>query len=308
MAENASLTGSSESGSGYSNHFRCIPATRIFRPSQKAHQLSANQLHKAIITGTSDEEIYTDDLHRLRVQFVWDKVGANDANSSCWIPTVSPWEGVLRVGTPVLVGYLHNDINQPVILGALYDSQQPPLFSEPTMSGLKRRHGTQGDDSYYNELRFNDKKDNAEVYLHACKDMSTNIDNSLTTVIKNSEVRTIEQSRKTEIKQADDVLTIDQGNLTITVSQGQCEITVQGNVTIKSSSNITLQAAQSLTLSAQPISIQAETTLAQKGQSVSVEGTTTSITGSDAVSVKGAAASITGSDSVSITGAMVQLN
>lgn len=330
-AEDAKITNDNSSVASYINEFHCIPATRTFRLTPTTNSPQANQLHEAVVTGTSGEEVYTDNLSRLRVQFTWDVLGTNDANSSCWIRCVAPWEGILRVGTPVLVGFLHNDLNQPIILGALYDSQQQPLYNDPTMSGLKRRHGTQGDESYYNELRFIDKKDSSEVFLHACKDMQAEIDNNLTTIIKSDEIRTIEKSRKTEIKQANDTLTIDQGDLVITVSQGQCLITVQGNVTIKSSANLTLQATQNLTLSGEQISLQAQTSFTQKAESmtinssdsltlqgastsisgsdtVSVKGASTTITGSDSMSVTGASTSITGNDSVSVKGAMIQLN
>lgn len=301
-ANDASFSSHDNQGASYANQFSCIPAKQIFRPSCVAVKPQAYQLHEAVVTGPQDAEIYTDELGRLRIQFRWDIEGKPDANASCWVRSSSDWEGVLRVGTPVLVAFLHGDIDQPVVMGPLYDTQQKPLFPEPTMSGLKRRHGSNGEDSYYNELRFDDKKDQAQVLLHACKDMQLLVDNDLTTEIKQKELHTVDAERQTMVKKGNDTLVLDQGNLIISVKEGKYELQVKGNIVISSEGDMNLHAGQSLKLSAgQQLEIQAGTSLTQKAGSVAINADTS-------LELKAVSTKIDGSATVAVKGGLINLN
>ncbi|MDO6388319.1 type VI secretion system Vgr family protein, partial [Uliginosibacterium sp. 31-12] len=77
-------------------------------------------------------EIHTDALHRVRVQFHWQSANPerNEACSpgSAWLRVASRYAGkglgvqfVPRIGQAVLVGFLENDIDRPIVLGSLYD-------------------------------------------------------------------------------------------------------------------------------------------------------------------------------------------
>jgi uncharacterized protein involved in type VI secretion and phage assembly len=47
----------------------------------------------ATVTGPAGEEIYTDEHGRIKVQFHWDREGARDEKSSCWVRVMQPWAG-----------------------------------------------------------------------------------------------------------------------------------------------------------------------------------------------------------------------
>ena len=86
-------------------------------------------------------EIHTDALHRVRVQFHWqrDRAGtsgnggnADDSTSphTAWLRMGSRYAGkgmgaqfVPRIGQEVLVGFMEGDIDRPVVLGSLYNGQ-----------------------------------------------------------------------------------------------------------------------------------------------------------------------------------------
>lgn len=210
----------------YRNDFTAIPSNQLFRPQRLAVKPHSYELHEAVITGAKGEELHTDPNGCHRIQFCWDTYSQADANASCWVRYAAQNEGMLRVGTPVLVSFLQGDIDQPIILAPLYDAQQKPLFTEPTMSGIKRRPGLNSDGSYYNELRFNDKKDNGQVYLNVYNDMKCDIGHDL----------------MTEVKKGNDTLIIDEGNLIITVKKGEYQLTVKGNITIKTDGDLGLTA------------------------------------------------------------------
>lgn len=247
---NPSLPGTEVAELEYSNIMECIPAEQVFYSNNEIALIKNYQLHEAIVVGPETEQIYTDDLGRVRVSFFWDHLGTEDINSSCWIRVASDWEGILRVGTPVLVAFIDGDIDQPVVIGPLYDGAQKPLFKEKTMSGLKRRHGKNGDDSFYNELRFNDKEGAAHVLLHATKDMDLAVDHDLISTIKNNETHKVTKARQVEVLEGNDTWIVDKGNIVIKANQGKYELNVQGDITIKSAGNIKIHAAEELNLSA----------------------------------------------------------
>ncbi|MFZ7148779.1 phage baseplate assembly protein V, partial [Avibacterium avium] len=66
--------------------------------------------------GPKGEEIFTDNVGRVRVQFFWDREGKYDDHSSCWIRVSQAWAGqgwgvlaIPRVGQEVLVDFLDGD-------------------------------------------------------------------------------------------------------------------------------------------------------------------------------------------------------
>ncbi len=69
----------------YTNHFECMPVDVVFRPKQPAPRPVVAGPHTAIVVGPGKEEVYTDKYGRIKVQFHWDREGAHDEKSSCWM-------------------------------------------------------------------------------------------------------------------------------------------------------------------------------------------------------------------------------
>jgi type VI secretion system VgrG family protein len=93
----------------YQNRFRCAPADVSIRPAHRP--LKPNQVaESAVVVGPADQEIYTDEFGRVKVQFPWDLEGQNDERSSCWLRVVQAWAGagwgaqfIPRVGIVIIV-------------------------------------------------------------------------------------------------------------------------------------------------------------------------------------------------------------
>jgi hypothetical protein len=94
-----------------------------------------------VVVGPAGEEVFTDEFGRVKVQFHWDRLGESDENSSCWMRVVQDWSdvrapalGFPRVGDEVVVDFLHGDIDQPIVLGRIYngDDHLPPPATPPT--------------------------------------------------------------------------------------------------------------------------------------------------------------------------------
>lgn len=231
--------------SSYHNFFSALPATVNYRPEYTQQKPIALGVHEAIITGSSGEALYTDQYGRYKVKFYWDRNSTDDEQSSCWVRAVQHWDGILRVGTPVIIGFINNDVNQPIILGPVHDQTQMPLYSltdNKTRSGLKRRPGSNGDDTKYNHLYFEDKEQSELFGMYAGKDMQVDI----------------EENRQTTLIKGNDQLTLQEGNFKISLENGDCVLEITGDVTIKctgdmnftSDQNVTMKAAQGVTIEA----------------------------------------------------------
>ena len=125
--------------SGYANYFEAIPAEVPWRPQLPGSDGRTNAKptalgsQTAIVIGPdgSDEpsgadELYCDRLGRVRIRFHWQESG----DASCWVRVAQRSAGggmgsqfLPRIGQEVLVQFLENDIDRPIIVGALYNGR-----------------------------------------------------------------------------------------------------------------------------------------------------------------------------------------
>ncbi|MDH0092668.1 type VI secretion system tip protein VgrG [Achromobacter mucicolens] len=144
----------------------------------------------AVVVGPPNEEIYTDEYGRVKVQFPWDRLGNQDAFSSCWIRVSQNIAGatwghiaIPRIGQEVIVSHFDGDPDQPVITGRVYNRLQLPPYELPRhktrMTIKSKTHKGEG----FNELRFEDEKDQEEIYVHAQKDQNIHVNHDETTFV-----------------------------------------------------------------------------------------------------------------------------
>lgn len=144
----------------------------------------------AVVVGPPNEEIYTDEYGRVKVQFPWDRLGKDDEHSSCWIRVSQNIAGatwghmaIPRIGQEVIVSYFDGDPDQPVITGRVYNRLQLPPYELPhhktRMTIKTKTHKGEG----YNELRFEDEKDQEEIYVHAQRDQNIHVNHDESTFV-----------------------------------------------------------------------------------------------------------------------------
>ncbi|MFC0269269.1 type VI secretion system Vgr family protein [Kushneria aurantia] len=145
---------------------------QVYRHPLTHHRPVIGGPQTAIVVGPRGEEIHTDHLDRVRVQFPWDRQGQNDENSGVWLRVAQPnagagWGGVFvpRIGQEVLVDFLEGDADRPLITGRVYNGEQTPGWhSHGLFSGFKSRTWR---GSAYNELVFDDATDQERVRLNS---------------------------------------------------------------------------------------------------------------------------------------------
>lgn len=177
----------------YRNSFDCIPAATNYKPYPRQPKPVIQGPQTAVVVGPEGEEIYTDAYGRVKVHFHWVRNGTKDDKSSCWVRVAQQWASqgfgtffIPRVGDEVIVQFLDGDPDRPLIVGSVYNAERMPPYELPqnqTQSGIKTHSSKGARLKASNELRFEDKKDKEEVYIHAQKDFNRVVENSETAVI-----------------------------------------------------------------------------------------------------------------------------
>lgn len=129
--------------SGYANQFDMMTATLPWRPAVTdatgallLPRATAPGTQSALVVGADGltsasgaDELYCDKLGRVRIRFHW-QGDQDDANANCWVRVAQRSAGggmgaqfLPRIGQEVLVTFLENNIDRPLILGALYNGQ-----------------------------------------------------------------------------------------------------------------------------------------------------------------------------------------
>jgi type VI secretion system secreted protein VgrG len=157
-------------------------ADTAYAPELATPRPRIHGVESAVVVGPPGQEIYTDELGRVRVQFQWDRKGTHDDDSSCWIRVSQGWAGpgygtimIPRVGQEVLVSFFDGDPDQPVIVGRVHNAVRT-LPKEATTPKHQTRSTWMSDtsdhaDNSYNEIRFEDARAQEYVYVQAQRDM-----------------------------------------------------------------------------------------------------------------------------------------
>jgi type VI secretion system secreted protein VgrG len=162
----------------YENAFEGIEAGRAYRPRRATPRPRIRGIQTARVVGPAGEEVHTDRYGRVKVQLHWDRDGANDDRSSCWVRTAQAWAGagmgasfVPRVGQEVVVRFLEGDPDRPLVTGAVFNGENPApaaLPQEKTRATLRTSTSPGGEG--YNELTFEDAAGQEAVFLRAQRD------------------------------------------------------------------------------------------------------------------------------------------
>ncbi|OEE10260.1 type VI secretion system tip protein TssI/VgrG [Aliivibrio fischeri] len=208
-----------EGTSHFESRFQCIPWSVPYRLA-KIEKPRIHNIDTAIVTGPENEEIYCDEYGRVKVQFHWDRNGQADEKTSCWLRTSQGWAGnqygqfvLPRIGHEVIVSFIQGDPDKPIITGSLYNGDNKPPYTLPehkTRSTFKTSSSIGADN--FNELRFEDKKASEQIYIHAVKDMDSQIQNNRTSEIFNDDHSVVHHDQFHQITK-DNHLTVQLDNL-----------------------------------------------------------------------------------------------
>lgn len=162
-----------------------------YRPVRQHEKPIMPGPQSAIVVGPKGQEIHTDGMGRIKVQFPWDRYGKNDHESSCWIRVSQPWAGrgwgtvaIPRVNQEVIVDFLNGDPDRPIIVGRMFNAEQTPPYALPDGAHQMGFHSnsTPGGGGFC-EIVIHDRKGDELVNIHSQKDMATTVQNNHVTVV-----------------------------------------------------------------------------------------------------------------------------
>ena len=243
---NNNYQGGKQARSSYENSIRCIRNTIPWRPGRgfNSEEPQAYGMETALVVGPPGEEIYTDKYGRVRIQFHWDRDGKYDDKSSAWVRVATAWSGsnfgmtsIPRIGTEVIIQFLNGNPDRPLIMGMVPNADTMPPWDLPankTQSGILSRSSPGGSYDHANAIRFEDKKGQEQLWLHAEKDQLTEVENDEDKWVGNDRRKTVDRDETTEVKR-DRTETVGRDE-TITVHNNRSE-RVDHNETISIGDN-----------------------------------------------------------------------
>ena len=192
----------------YSNEAKCIPAKTPYKTPIKHKKPTLTGYQSSTVTGPEGEEIYTNEHAQSKAQFPWDREAQQNEKSSCWIRSMQVWAGknwgsmiLPRMGQEAKTGFIHSDPDRPIITGRVYNErhQTPYALARHKTRSTFKSHSTLGGRGY-NEIRFEDRKNQEQVYFHAEKNLDIRIKNNCREIINHDRHLIVDNNRYEYIK------------------------------------------------------------------------------------------------------------
>ena len=168
--------GADSDGYAYSGSYVLMPGTAPLAPERKTDLPIVQGPQTAVVVG--EGEIDCDEYGRILVHFHWDLEKAFSMRcrvSQNWAS--SGWGGMVipRIGMEVIVEFLEGDPDKPIVTGCVYNGKNKVPYSLPAnkTKSVFKTDTHQG--SGFNELTFEDQKDQELIYMHGQKDQQTDI-------------------------------------------------------------------------------------------------------------------------------------
>ncbi len=325
----------------YVCRFEAIDSHVDFRPPRVTPKPTVPGPQTAIVCGKEGEEIWTDKYGRIKVQFHWDRQGKKDENTACWIRVAQLWAGknwgamfIPRIGQEVVVDFLEGDPDRPLIVGRVYNDELMPPYALPgemTKSTIMSRSTKEGTAENFNELRFDDKIGEEEIYFHAEKDFNRVVENNDTLKVgfedkdKGDQTRDINHDRTTTIGNNDTLdvgykgdkedgsqtvkiykdrtTTLETGSETVTIQKDRTTTLKTGNDTLK------VKAGKRLVEAAQEIQLKVGSSkIVIKPAEITIQSAKITIKADAQLSLQGSMSELKGSATLTLSGGIIKIN
>jgi type VI secretion system secreted protein VgrG len=298
--------------------FRAVDKSKQYRAPLVTPWPKVGGIHTAVVTGPKGEEIFTDPYGRIKVQFHWDLDGKKDDKTTCMVRTMMPWTGknwgaiaIPRIGQEVVIDFEEGDPDRPLCVGMLYNDKTMPPYKLPdnkTQSGVKTNSTLGG--GGFNELMFEDKKDEELVRFQAEKDYKQIVKNNATIEIglekkdKGDLSLTVHNDVNEVIKEGDYSEVVEKGDHNTAIEKGDHKTVVsKGDMNVEvAAGKIVVKAAKSIELKCGGSSIKMDP------RSITLKSTMITVNGQATVDVKSKATTVKAALLLTLKGKMVKIN
>ena len=169
------LTGFSGGAAGpneqstYNNSFTALPSTVQFRPQRRTEKPRIHGTLNAEIDAPEDgstPKLNENGCYKVKMPF--DRAARQEGKASAWIRMMRPYAGAdhgthfpLHKGTEVLISFINGDPDQPVIAGAVANTNNADVVNNENETQC--RILTSGK----NKIEFEDKKDQEQILIES---------------------------------------------------------------------------------------------------------------------------------------------
>ncbi|MGJ0625274.1 type VI secretion system Vgr family protein [Xenorhabdus bovienii] len=193
--------------------FTAIPAKVNWRaPRTTSWPIAGTE--RATVVGASGKTIWTDEHGRVKLKFHWDRSDIKDDKSSCWVRVSNNWAGskfgvmqVPRVGEEVIVNFINNNPDEPLVVGRSFNQNNMPpweLPAEATKMGIMSRSLEGGKDNA-SYLLIDDAQGKESFEIHAEKDMTVSVEHDQTVSIDGASITKIKNKQQTTVTNGKEV-------------------------------------------------------------------------------------------------------
>ncbi|MFD0880529.1 type VI secretion system Vgr family protein, partial [Variovorax dokdonensis] len=123
--------------------FTTHPVGEQLRPAHTRIKPHTHGPQTALVVGPEDQNLWTDELGRIKVQFPWDRIGQKNQHSSCWVRVSGAWAGnqlgsihIPRIGQEVVIDFIGGDPDLPLCTGRVANAVNLPPWKLPEQSAL----------------------------------------------------------------------------------------------------------------------------------------------------------------------------
>ncbi len=189
-----------DDGHAFTGRYETTQTNAVYGPKLKTPRPIVHGPQTATVVG--EGEIDCDEFGRILVQFHWDLDG--DYSMRCRVSqnwASKGWGGMIipRIDMEVVVEFLEGDPDKPLVTGCVYNGANDPPYPLPQnkTKSVFKTDTHQG--SGFNELMFEDEKDEELIYMHGQKDQQIEILNDRTKTIGRDEANTIGRDRSQDV-------------------------------------------------------------------------------------------------------------
>ena len=213
----------------YQNAFVAIPSKVPATPHRTTRRPKIEGTQVALVAGPEGEEIHPDEYGRIKVWFPWDRRAKKDGSDTCWIRVAQNWAGagwggqiIPRIGMEVMVTHLDGDPDRPLVTGVVPNAKQKVPYKLPenkTKSVFRTNTHKSKDKRQMNELSFEDREAEEEVFIHAQKDRNEKTLNNHTERIDNNWMQSVGRDKAIQVDNNHDE--IIGNNMTLSIGRNR---------------------------------------------------------------------------------------
>ncbi|MBK6514382.1 MAG: type VI secretion system tip protein VgrG [Polyangiaceae bacterium] len=176
--------------------FTALPADVAYRPLAVTAAPKHPGLHSGVVVGPKGDEVYPDGAGRVRLMQHWDREGTGDEKAGRWVRVAQRGTAgsmlIPRMGWNVLSMGEEGSVDLPMVLSRTFDAEHPPPYALPeNKTRVAYRTATTPGGGTFNEIRYEDKKGQEEMFINATRDMNVRVNDTKGEIVHGTMLHTV---------------------------------------------------------------------------------------------------------------------